>query len=109
MSRPARPTFPRSHRHAEALGARLRLARLRRRISATDMAARVDVSRMTIYRLELGDLSVSLSVLVRVLGVLALEDDLDAIARDDELGGRLLDESLRRPRRSVKPSTADGL
>lgn len=57
---------------------------------------------MTIYKLEHGDMSVRLSVLVRVLGVLGLLDDLDPIARDDELGRRLLDANLPRPRRSVR-------
>jgi hypothetical protein len=37
-------------------------------------------------------------LLARVLGVLGLEEDLDQIGRDDELGHRLQDVRLRRPR-----------
>lgn len=108
MSKVARPVFPRTQRRAEALGERLRLARLRRRISLTEMAARVDASRMTLARLEQGELTVGLAVLVRVLGVLGLEDDLDTLARDDELGKRLQDLELRRPRRRTARQPARG-
>ncbi len=72
------------------------------------MAARVDASRITLGRLEKGDLSVSLALLVRVLGVLGLEADLDHVARDDELGKRLQDLTLRRPRRASTRKRADG-
>lgn len=99
MSRKARPLFPQTRRRAEALGERLRLARMRRRMSLTEMAARVDASRDTISRLERGELRTSLAVLARVLGVLGLEEDLDRIAADDELGRRIQDVRQPRPRR----------
>jgi len=102
MSRPSTPLFPETQRRAEALGERLRLARLRRRISLSELAARVGVTRGTLSRLERGELSTSLGVLARVLGVLGLEEDLDRIAQDDELGRRIQDVRLRRPRRSPK-------
>jgi transcriptional regulator with XRE-family HTH domain len=108
MSRPARPLFPQTQRRAEAFGERLRFARLRRRMSLAELAARVDVTRNTLSRLERGDLSTSLGVLARVLAVLGLEEDLDRLAQDDELGQRLQDVRLRRPRRSPKGSQADG-
>lgn len=108
MSRPARTLFPQTQRRAEALGERLRLARLRRRMSLAELAARVDVTRNTLSRLERGELSTSLGVLARVLAVLGLEEDLDRLAQDDELGQRLQDVRLRRPRRSPKGSQADG-
>ena len=100
MPRPSRPLFPQTQRRAEALGERLRLARLRRRMSLTDLAARVDVTRHTLSRLEHGNLSTSVGILARVLSVLHLEEDLDLLARDDELGQRIQDVRLTRPRRS---------
>lgn len=106
MSKVTRPVFPGARRRADALGQRLRLARLRRRLSVTELAARVDASRATIHRLEQGNLSVSLAVLLRVLAVLGLEDDLDLIARDDDLGQRLQDVALRQPRRRSQPQRA---
>ena len=99
MSKVSRPIFPSAQRRAEALGERLRLARLRRRMTVTEMAARVDASRTTIYHLERGDLSVSLAILVRALSVLSLEEDLDLIAGHDVLGQRLQDLFMRQPRK----------
>jgi transcriptional regulator with XRE-family HTH domain len=107
MSRTSRPLFPQTQRRAEALGERLRLARLRRRMSLTELAERVGVTRGTLSRLEKGDLSTNLGLLARVLGVLGLEEDLDRLARDDELGQRLQDVRLRRPRRPSKRKQED--
>ena len=73
------------------------------------MAARALVSRPTIRRLEAGDLTVSAAVLVRVLEVLALEDDIDRIAEHDDLGHRLVDARSPRPYRSSTKSLADEL
>jgi DNA-binding XRE family transcriptional regulator len=67
-----------------------------------ELAARVGVSRQTMVSLEQGDLSTSLAVLAQTLAVLGLEEDLDRIAADDELGRRMQDVSLRRPRRRGK-------
>ncbi len=77
-------------------------------MSLAELAARVDVTRNTLSRLERGDLSTSLGVLARVLAVLGLEEDLDRLAQDDELGRRMQDVRLRRPRRSSKGSQTDG-
>lgn len=107
MPRPARPLFPQTKRRAEALGERLRLARMRRRMSLTEMAARVGVTRGTLSRLERGDLSTGLGVLANVLSVLGLEEDLDLLARDDELGRRMQDVRLRRPRRPAALGDGD--
>lgn len=102
MTRTDRPLFPPEERHTRELGERIRLARLRRRIPMVELAARVGVSRPTLLRLERGDASVSLAVLVRVLSVLGLLDELDQIASDDDLGQRLQDVHMRRPRRPSK-------
>jgi transcriptional regulator with XRE-family HTH domain len=102
MPRNSYPLYPQTQRRAEALGERLRLARMRRRMSLSELASRVGVARGTLSRLERGDLSVSLGLLARVLTVLGLEEDLDRVATDDELGRRLQDVHLRRPRRSAK-------
>jgi transcriptional regulator with XRE-family HTH domain len=98
----SKPLYPRQQRAAYDLGARLRLARERRRMPAAELAERADTSRMTIHRLERGDPGVGLGVLVRVLGVLGLLDDLGAVARDDVLGRQLQDSALPRPSRSFR-------
>jgi transcriptional regulator with XRE-family HTH domain len=102
MARQVTPLFPREQQQALELGGRLRQARLRRRISLTDLAARVGVNRMTQRRLENGDLTVSVAVLIRTLTVLGLAQDLDHIASIDEIGHRLADAGLpERPRQPV--------
>lgn len=73
------------------------------------MAARALVSRPTIRRLEAGDLTVSAAVLVRILEVLALEDDIDRLAEQDDLGHKLVDARTPRPHRSSATSLADAL
>lgn len=97
MGRVIHPLQPSLRRSAEALGDRLRLARLRRHMAQTEVAARANIDRQTLARLERGDLTVSLAVLARVLGVLGLASDLDHLAKDDVLGRQLQDIPLQRP------------
>lgn len=99
MGRAARSLFPATQRRAEALGERLRAARLRRRMSESEMAERAFVSRMTLRKLEAGDLTVSAAVLARVLEVLALDQDLDKLAADDVVGHGLVDARTPMPHR----------
>jgi transcriptional regulator with XRE-family HTH domain len=87
--------FPREERLSAELGERLRLARRRRNISVETMAARVGVTRTTLRYLEQGRASVSLSVLLRTLSVLGLENDLEQIAAKDDLGVRLAERALK--------------
>lgn len=71
-------------------------------MSLNDLAARVDVTRHTLARLERGDLATSLGVLARVLAVLGLDEDLDQLAADDELGRRLQDVRQPGPRQDSR-------
>ena len=47
--------LPRQRRQFIQLGERLKLARLRRRLSATLVAERAGISRATLHKIELGD------------------------------------------------------
>jgi transcriptional regulator with XRE-family HTH domain len=109
MSRPQRSLYPDTARQAEALGARLKAARLRRGMSEAELAGRVLASRPTVRRLEAGDLSVSAAILVRVLEVLSLGADLDRIAEHDELGHQIADARLPKPHRPRTRGLADEL
>lgn len=80
------------------LGERLRLARLRRRLTAEDVAARAGTTRMTLYRLERGEPAVSLGTLMRVLGALGLQSQFQALAAGDAAGHAMQDEALARRR-----------
>lgn len=81
------------------LGERLRLARLRRRLTATTVALRCDISRPTLVKVERGDPSVTLGTYLRVLAIYGLDGDLAAVAGDDALGRRLQDLALPTPRK----------
>ena len=106
MPKISRPVFPQAQRQAQALGRRLRDARLRRRMTALAMAERAGISRATLHRLEKGAAAISLAAAQRVLRVLGLEADFDLLARDDALGRKLQDLALPGPRPARK---RDGL
>lgn len=99
MSKRTHPVFPRQRQLVVALGERLLAARLRRRIPQIEMAIRMGVSRVTLSKLEAGDPTVGLSVLLRALDALGLAGDIGHLAADDEVGRRLADLQLPRPRR----------
>ena len=88
-------------------GERLRTARLRRRLSTVLFSERMGISRDTLNRLEKGDPTIALGTYVRALRVLGLEKDLDALARDDELGRKLQDLNQPGPTRRRR-HTAEG-
>lgn len=81
------------------LGERLRLARLRRRLTTTTVAERCAISRPTLVKVERGDPSVTLGTYLRVLSVYGLDGDLATLASDDALGRRLQDLAMPAPRK----------
>jgi transcriptional regulator with XRE-family HTH domain len=90
------------------LGQDISRARRARRISTTDMAARMGVGRSTLHRLEQGDPGVSLNTLAMALSVLGLFDRLADLVdpASDELGLMLAEKTLPRniSRRRGSPS-----
>jgi len=89
--------FPQEQRLLTALGERLRLARLRRKLSNAVVAQRAGISRTTLYKVEAGDPGATLGSYVRVLAVLGLENDLQTLAADDKVGRKLQDLALAPP------------
>jgi len=81
------------------LGENLKLARLRRKLSAEQVAERAGVSRSTLSLMENGSAGASLGKLLQVLVVLGLESDLARVAADDVLGRKLEDARLTETRR----------
>ena len=94
--------FPAEKKLLSAFGERLRLARLRRDLSATVVAARASISRTTLQRAEDGSPAVTMGTYLRILSVLQLADDLEGLASDDRLGRRLQDLGLPERRRARK-------
>jgi len=95
--------YPKQKKLLVALGERLRLARLRRKLSVELTCERAGIARMTLYRAEAGSPAVALGTLLRILSVLGLESDFDLLARDDKVG-RLLQDLELPPRRRVRRS-----
>lgn len=103
---PAKPRvlYPGQKRILTALGERLRLARLRRKLTIDIACQRAGISRMTLFRAEAGSPAIALGTLLRILSVLGLESDLDALARDDKAGRLLQDQALPERRRRRAPA-----
>ena len=77
------------------MGEQIKLARLRRRISATLVAERAGISRATLVFIEKGAPSVAIGCYAAVLHALNYMDkDLLLVAKDDELGRKLQDLGL---------------
>lgn len=100
--------YPSSAKELEALGQRLKDARLRRRFSMETVCARADISRPTLYKVENGDPSVVMGSYLQVLRVLGMAEDMSLIAKEDVLGRRLQDESLPQRRRAPRKKAPAG-
>ncbi len=99
------PSLPLPAVHAlRKLGRELALARRKRGISTDDMAARLFVSRDTLWRMERGDPKVAIGTLATAAFILQLHDRLANLASpgEDTLGLNLdekrLPKRIRRPR-----------
>ena len=107
---PSKPLtlFPHEKKLLADFGERLRLARLRRKLSTMTVAARVGISRVTLTNAEKGSPAVALGVYLRILAVLQMENDLNLLALDDKLGRRLQDLAIDTPRRAPKKKFSHG-
>ena len=87
--------LPETEKILAQMGEQIKLARLRRRISATLVAERAGISRATLVSIEKGAPSVAIGCYAAVLHALNYMDkDLLLVAKDDELGRKLQDLGL---------------
>ena len=94
--------LPKTQRILEQFGENIRLARLRRGLSAELVSQRADISRPTLTAIEKGSPAVSMGSYLMVLQALGLEKDFLQIAKDDELGRKLQDIGLLTKKRAPK-------
>ena len=94
--------LPKQQRILRELGENIKLARLRRKLSADQVSTRADIARKTLWSIENGSSTVSIGAYLQVLFILGLEKDLINIARDDELGRKLQDLKLLVKKRAPK-------
>lgn len=99
-----RKLLPKYERQLRTVGENIRLARLRRDLTTTQIAERAGIGRNAVSKIEKGDEGVSIGAYLRVLIVLGMEQDLFRIAETDILGRKLQDAGLKiRKRASKKP------
>jgi transcriptional regulator with XRE-family HTH domain len=105
---PSKPpiVFPQEQQLLATLGERLKLARLRRRLTTTAVAQRAGISRTTLYKAEAGGPGTTLGTAMRILAVLGMSADFDRLAADDRVGRRLQDLALAPRRRARRPAKA---
>lgn len=84
------------------VGEQIRLARLRRNLSRSQVAERAMCSELTEARVEKGCPTVAIGIYLRVLYALQLEDDILFIAKEDKLGKELQDISIVKRERASK-------
>lgn len=101
MPRKTAPPPPTLEEILRVLGENIKLARLRRRITASMLAERAGMTRVTLRKIENGDSGVTIGAYAMVLFCLSLERDLLLLAQDDTLGRKLQDIGLTIPRRRV--------
>jgi transcriptional regulator with XRE-family HTH domain len=86
----------------QIVGEQIRLARLRRDLSISQVAERATVSDLSVMRVEKGLPTVSMGIYLRVLYAIQLENDILLLAKNDEMGKTLQDLALKPRNRASK-------
>ncbi|CAM4260688.1 helix-turn-helix domain-containing protein [Treponema peruense] len=102
MSKRVTVIMPQVQKILSQMGDQIKLARLRRKLSAEVVSERAGISRATLWQIENGSSSVSIGSYASVLTALALQNDLLLIAKDDVLGRTYQDLNLKVRKRTSK-------
>lgn len=103
MSKKTTMILPQTQEILLRMGEQIRLARLRRHLSAELVAERAGISRITLSNIEKGSSSVAIGSYAAVLHALnGMDRDLLLVAKDDELGRKIQDLELPTRRRAPK-------
>lgn len=100
--------LPKTLRILSDLGENIRLARLRRRMTAEQLALRAGMSRKTLYQIEQGSPTVAMGNYLQALFILGLEKDMTQVAAADPLGRKLQDAGLTTAKRAPKNARQNG-
>ena len=103
MNRKTTTIMPKTQSILTQMGEQIRLARLRRHLTAELVAERAGISRVTLGNIEKGSPSVAIGSYAAVLHALnGMDKDLLLVAKDDELGRKLQDLELPTRRRAPR-------
>ncbi|MBN1187132.1 MAG: helix-turn-helix transcriptional regulator [Bacteroidales bacterium] len=94
--------LPKNRRILQEVGENIKLARLRRKLSAEQVAERANIARKTLHSIEQGGETVSIGAYLQVMVILGLENDLLLLAKDDVLGRKLQDAAILTKTRAPK-------
>lgn len=109
MSKRTVVVMPKTREILEQMGEQIRLARLRRKLSAQLVAERAGISRQTLTAIEKGTPTVTIGAYAAVLHALNnLDNDFLLVAKDDELGRKLQDLDLPARKRAPKKGNHHG-
>ena len=92
----------RAAQNLQIVGEQIRLARLRRDLSITQISERAMCSELTVMRVERGVPTVAIGIYLRILFALGLDESILFLAKDDEIGRTLQDLDLKHRRRASK-------
>lgn len=95
--------LPATENILETMGEQIKLARLRRDLSAELVAERAGISRTSLWKVESGSPAVAIGIYAAVLHALGgMDTDLLFIAKDDELGRQMQDLNLLTGKRASR-------
>jgi len=86
----------------QIVGEQIKLSRLRRNFTISQIADRATVSEITVSRVEKGLPTVSIGIYLRILYALQLDDDILWLAKQDEMGKAIQDLNLKERKRASK-------
>ena len=103
MKQAAYNIMPATETILKTLGEQIKLARLRRNLTAELVAERAGVSRSSLWKVESGNPAVAMGIYAAVLHALNnMDKDLLLVAKDDEMGRKLQDLELITRKRATR-------
>ena len=95
--------IPETEDTLKTLGEQIKLARLRRDLTATLVAERAGISRASLWKVESGNPAVAIGIYAAVLHALGnMDKDFLLVAKDDERGRQMQDLGLLTKKRASR-------
>lgn len=95
--------LPATEEILKTMGEQIKLARLRRDLSAELVAERAGISRTSLWKVESGSPAVAIGIYAAVLHALGgMDSELLLVAKDDEMGRQMQDLKLMTRKRATR-------